>query len=81
MTYRIDPKTRRLIISDLTPSHKNQSTRVHGVGDGHVIGSKEFDDYKRQQEEEDALRDLMSEYNAIIANESHNSNRMGYEQR
>ena len=79
MTYRIDPKTRRIIISDLTPPHKNRKTGVHGVDE--ILSKKEFDDYKREREEEDELNDLMSEYNAIMTNESHSSHRMGYEQR
>ena len=79
MALRFDPKTGRVIVSDLTPPHKNKTTGVHGVGE--ILSKKEFDDYKREQGEEDELNDLMSEYNAIIANESYNSNRMGYEQR
>jgi len=79
MAFRIDPKTRRIIISDLTPPHKNKKKDVHGVGE--ILSKKEFDDYKREKEEEDELNDLMSEYNAIISNESYSSNRMGYEQR
>jgi len=78
---RIDPKTRRIIISDLTPSHKNKATNVHGVGYSTVLSKKELDDYKRQQEEKDTLNNLTAEYNAIMVNESANSNRMGYEQR
>ena len=78
---RIDPKTRRLIISDLTPSHKDKDTGVHGVGDSTVLSKKELDDYKREQEEADELNDLMSEYNAIMSNESFDSNRMGLELR
>ena len=79
MTYRIAPKTRRIIVSDLTPPHKNQATGVHGVGDSTLLSKTELDDYKRKQEEEDALRDLETEYNTIMLNESHDSDRMGFE--
>ena len=76
---RIDPKTRRIIISDLTPSHKNKVTNVHGVGDSTVLSKKELDDYKRQQEEKDTLNNLTAEYNAIIAGEMYASDRRGFE--
>lgn len=76
---RIDPKTRRIIVSDLTPPHKDQTTGIHGVGDGTIIGSDEFDDYKKQQEEEDVLRDMETEYKIIMENEQYASNRRGYE--
>ena len=74
---RIDPKTRRIIVSDLVPPHRQKTTGVHGVGE--IFSKEGFDDYKRKQEEEDALRDLMSEYNAIMENEVHDSNRRGFE--
>ena len=79
MTYRIDPKTRRIIVSDLTPEHKNKASGVHGVGDGTVVGSNEFDDYIREQEEKDEINGLLSSYNASMANEKHSSNRRGFE--
>ena len=81
MALRFDPKTGRVIVGDLTPSHKNKTTDVHGVGTGTIVGSNEFDDYKREQEEEQLLRDLEAQYNTLMLNERHSSNRMGYEVR
>jgi len=75
--YRIDPKTRRIIVTDLTPSHKNKKKGVHGVDE--ILSKKEFDDYKREQEERDILNDLTAEYNAIMENEPFSSNRKGFE--
>jgi len=74
---KIDPRTRRIIITDLTPSHKDKSKDVHGVGE--ILSKEEFDDYIRKKEEEDELRDLMSEYNTVMAGETHASNRRGFE--
>ena len=43
MTYpRIDPKTRRIIISDLTPPHKDKTTGVHGVGSGTIAKTSDI---------------------------------------
>ena len=75
--YRIDPKTRRIIVTDLTPSHKNKTKKVHGVDE--ILSKEEFDDYKRGQEEEDELRDLETSYNTMMVNERYSSNRRGFE--
>lgn len=77
MTYRINPKTRSLIVSDLTPAHKNKTKRVHGVDE--ILSKKEFDDYKRKKEEEQLLRDLETQYNTLMLNERYSSNRQGFE--
>jgi len=77
MTYRIDPKTRRIIVSDLTPAHKNKTTGVHGVAE--IMSKKEFDDYKREKEEKEELAGLTAAYNAIMENEPHDSDRRGFE--
>ena len=46
-TRRIDPKTRRVIVSDLSPAHRDKATGVHGVGTGTILSSQNvvcFDD-------------------------------------
>lgn len=50
MPIGIDPKSRRPIITDLTPPHRDKTIGVHGVGE--IFSKNEFDDYKRKQEEE-----------------------------
>ena len=45
-----DPKTRRIIVTDLVPPHRQKTKGVHGVGE--ILSKKEFADYKRKQEEE-----------------------------
>ncbi len=57
--YRIDPKTRRLIVSDLTPSHRQRTTGVHGVGSGTILSSKDLNNYKDEQEEKHFFSDSL----------------------
>ena len=51
MTYR-NPKTRDIIVSDLTPPHRNRKTGVHGAGTNSLLNSGDLDAYKDEQEEE-----------------------------
>ena len=74
---RIDPKTRRIIVTDLTPPHRQKKKGVHGVDE--ILSKEEFDDYKREREEEDEITNLLAEYTATMANEGHSSNRRGFE--